>query len=1005
MANKALLIGVQRYNSQLIHPLTAPASDIEKFAEVLKKSGYEVEVCMDPGLQEAQVRIHDLYDNAAEGDSLIFYYAGHGMREDKELYLSVRSTDPARLSATSVRGELVRDMISDSASKRKIIILDCCHAGGLTENLIGRAVEYNANKELVEGRFQPQGQGTYVMAASLADQSAFERKDPETGESHSIYTHHLINGIVTGEAAPDSETITTDQLHSYVYHKVKAEGVDSEPVYSSFGKGRSLEICLNPVPPVDAQIVADLHDRNDIIRRGAIDLIAQKMDRDLTSPQSNRLAQLLRDRLGDTSDHERHLDLINKIKAILKRFDRAQKPEKPPSGSGDSPDPGPARTPPQPDGQIKKDGDKENEETDEPRDSILLKIWQLIKRNRVFLLAPPLVLYAISVAFFVSDQNQKGQIEWGAFAALDAMLFRDLHPTHTKKPDKPTPEDNNIGQYTEKEFLNLLCDLRGSKRDDIRKRLGADSAHFYALLDRLGEGKALGCDKYRTTDDYRIDLGILIAMQTILTRHRDQLGTLDLDRTDVAKVSKLTKHSDRTMARTANSVLRLMGTKTDTTRVTTPTSASEAYKAYYLTPLEPAKFDAIYSGIKTKRDLNSIILDHTFAPNAEQTLNAGDEKTVEGIRRFQVDRNGWSDVGTHFFVSPSGHIIPGRSLDQRPTVLRGAQGDAKSGPVAIQLLLNGDKEKPNSKQQKALIAVLEVFQNHHDVDIKRDVFLEKGFPRSHGNKSGPGKLVTGREIASWYEKYATSATKPDRSIARPTRCDATVFRMPGSEKPLSSIGLLSFRKDVIEQGDPLRIFFEPRAGYSAAHHSCLSIHLCEQVSLNTCKTVEIVYARTTDKGLELDFKPTKDELKPGSYRTVFDIIQVDDPSALTPNADGLVRPEKYQRIGGALSFQVFAEKPLSGFVMLGPNDLNQVSKRTFDVLNPKDEDYISESLPVGALLKARTDVNLRTNTQHTDSGNNPALTVIPQGACVTMTARPEAHRSNLWAAATLTACP
>ena len=65
------------------------------------------------------------------------------------------------------------------------------------------------------------GQGTFIMTASTAFQTAVEKK----GDSNGLFTKHLLEGIRSGEADRDKDgLISVHELYEYVHEKVLAEG-------------------------------------------------------------------------------------------------------------------------------------------------------------------------------------------------------------------------------------------------------------------------------------------------------------------------------------------------------------------------------------------------------------------------------------------------------------------------------------------------------------------------------------------------------------------------------------------------------------------------------------------------------------------------------------------------------------------------------------------------------------------------------------------------------------
>ena len=128
-----------------------------------------------PGLCKRRIR----------DDLLLFYYSGHGFRDDYgELYLAVKNTEKESFSATGLDAAFVRAQLDRSSSQRKVVLLDCCHSGAFadeTKSVLGSSV---GTEEVFKGR----GYGRVILTASNAVEFAWEG-DELLGEAEaSVFT-------------------------------------------------------------------------------------------------------------------------------------------------------------------------------------------------------------------------------------------------------------------------------------------------------------------------------------------------------------------------------------------------------------------------------------------------------------------------------------------------------------------------------------------------------------------------------------------------------------------------------------------------------------------------------------------------------------------------------------------------------------------------------------------------------------------------------------------------
>ena len=168
----------------------------------------------------------------------VIYYTGHGWRDDPrtpaEYYLIPYDTTPD-VQSSALRATEFAAEINTIQPQRLLVILDCCHAGGMdvkeVEPLPGGYVSAVTPPALLMGddasvRFTPgakglealaQGRGRAVLSASTGEQRSFIRKDRRM----SIFTYHLIEAL-TGHAQPQEgarEVLVSDVI-SYVTRKV-----------------------------------------------------------------------------------------------------------------------------------------------------------------------------------------------------------------------------------------------------------------------------------------------------------------------------------------------------------------------------------------------------------------------------------------------------------------------------------------------------------------------------------------------------------------------------------------------------------------------------------------------------------------------------------------------------------------------------------------------------------------------------------------------------------------
>jgi len=226
----ALIIANTDYGDPALAQLTAPGKDAEDFARVLRDKEIaafdEVNVLLNNSEPQVREAIDEFFDQKKRDDLLILYFSGHGVRDEAgSLYLALKNTTRARLRATALKSDFIREAMDQSYSKRIVLILDCCNSGAFaqgTKAIIGGSVG-------TASAFGGTGFGRIVLTASDSTQFAWEG-DKVIGETqNSLFTHFLVKGL-EGEADHDYDgRITVDELFDYAYEQIVTRTPNQTP--------------------------------------------------------------------------------------------------------------------------------------------------------------------------------------------------------------------------------------------------------------------------------------------------------------------------------------------------------------------------------------------------------------------------------------------------------------------------------------------------------------------------------------------------------------------------------------------------------------------------------------------------------------------------------------------------------------------------------------------------------------------------------------------------------
>ncbi|MFH8794133.1 caspase family protein [Streptomyces sp. NPDC017941] len=281
-ASRVVLVGVHTYSHQ--EQLPSVARNVGALAELFQAPltwGVPADRCTvveqpdDPG-----VVLDALEDAAAVAeDTLVFYYAGHGLMDPytEELYLSLPGSRPGR-SHTALRYEYVRRIIATHSypARRKLIILDCCWSGRALIGTMGGRSQL-ADQVVVEG--------SCLLTASSETAKALAPPD----EEFTAFTGELISVVREGVAGAP-EFLDMNSLYEEVRTRLV---VKSRPLPQLRNRNTAGRICIARnrahLPPAANGDGEEVRDGSRGVLAG---LIREAADADVTGQTENPRAAL-----------------------------------------------------------------------------------------------------------------------------------------------------------------------------------------------------------------------------------------------------------------------------------------------------------------------------------------------------------------------------------------------------------------------------------------------------------------------------------------------------------------------------------------------------------------------------------------------------------------------------------------------------------------------------------------------------------------------------------------
>ncbi|WP_346290923.1 caspase, EACC1-associated type [Sphaerothrix gracilis] len=251
MAKIALLIGVSEYGEGLTN-LPGTQADIQAMQRVLESpdiGGFDaVELLSNPNRTQMERAIEGLFsENRSRDDLILLYFSGHGVRDESGLLyfancITEKNAQGRILTSTAVSSVALQHYMSQSRSKRQVLILDCCFSGAFANDMRAKS------DEEIDVKAQLGAEGRAVLTSSTATQVSYEK------EGASIYTHYLVEGLKTGAADRNEDgQVTVDELHEYAREKLQEAAPTMQPEIYAVREG--YKILLARAPQGDPKLV------------------------------------------------------------------------------------------------------------------------------------------------------------------------------------------------------------------------------------------------------------------------------------------------------------------------------------------------------------------------------------------------------------------------------------------------------------------------------------------------------------------------------------------------------------------------------------------------------------------------------------------------------------------------------------------------------------------------------------------------------------------------------
>jgi len=220
----ALLIGVNKYDDSRVPELTGAVPDVRAVRALLEgRLGYETTVLENPRREDMLRAFNRLALQALTGDSVIVYYAGHGVVvpiDGVETGFWLPSDVDAESPSTWLSNADIARLVAAVGARQLMLVSDSCYSG----TLVG--------KERVQlGGGQLDAEDLLRRRAAVVMSSGGDEPVADSGrDGHSIFAWHFMRAL---------ETLDRWQVGGNLFERVREAVVKDFPQTPQYGASRT----------------------------------------------------------------------------------------------------------------------------------------------------------------------------------------------------------------------------------------------------------------------------------------------------------------------------------------------------------------------------------------------------------------------------------------------------------------------------------------------------------------------------------------------------------------------------------------------------------------------------------------------------------------------------------------------------------------------------------------------------------------------------------------------
>jgi hypothetical protein len=218
---RAVVVGINKYQDASIPELGGAENDAQGIFDRLQNPDigkFEIApnhclIGADATSEKVRRAISDVFWKTTSSDVALFYFSGHGFVDGyDDGYIAPHDFSTAEPFVCGANMSELKRVLSRSANKTVILILDCCYSGIAT---LGEKAASVPRAEY-EAKVRDLGEGRIVLASCTPDQKSRETiKKGKEELTHGTFTYHLLRAL-DGGASDEQGFISIATLQEYL---------------------------------------------------------------------------------------------------------------------------------------------------------------------------------------------------------------------------------------------------------------------------------------------------------------------------------------------------------------------------------------------------------------------------------------------------------------------------------------------------------------------------------------------------------------------------------------------------------------------------------------------------------------------------------------------------------------------------------------------------------------------------------------------------------------------